>query len=161
VSDEPIRYQRLPGGRNSVFHRVHLWLGPDHLLYVSSTPIGERYKRFYFADIQCFTMRRTSRWLWMAILWSLLVALLLLPVTMTEGGEPLRWSFAGVAAVFLGLLIAHLAFGPTCSVWVRTAVQTERLPSLGRVRTARRVLDQLHPLIESAQSSLAVPPTAQ
>lgn len=131
--------------------RVRLWLGPDHLLHVSASAVGERYKRFYFADIQSFTVHRTARWTVVAIVWVVLTALALLPVFTIETPEA-RWVFAGIAAVFLVLLIMHLAFGPTCAVMVRTAVQLERLHSLGRVRTARRVLERLRPLIEAAQS---------
>lgn len=160
MSDKPFRYQRLPGAGSSVFQRIHLWLGPDHLLYVASMPVGERYKRFYFADIQSFTLRRTAKWLWMAFVWVLLVALLVLPVMMAEE-EAVRWTFGVLAACFLVLLIVHLAFGPSCIVSIRTAVQTERLPSLSRVRTARRVLARLRPLIEAAQAPKAVEPAAQ
>jgi hypothetical protein len=38
---------------------------------------------------------------------------------------------------------------------VQTAVQNESLPSLNRVRRARRILNRLRPLIASAQGELA------
>ena len=61
--------------------------------------------------------------------------------------------FASLAACFVVVLVTHLAFGPTCSVTIRTAVQTERLPSLGRLRIARRVLARVRPLITAAQTT--------
>ena len=46
---------------------------------------------------------------------------------------------------------AHVMLGTTCRCLIRTAVQTEELPSLRRVRNADKVLARIRPLIESAQ----------
>ncbi len=59
------------------------------------------------------------------------------------------------AAVFLLALILDLAAGPSCVCHVRTAVQTEELASLSRMRRARRVLDRLRLFIVRVQGQLA------
>ncbi len=133
-----------------------LWLGKDHLLSIDSMRYVEEYKRFYFRDIQAVTIRTTRR----RAVWNFVLALALLV-----------W-LAGLANLFLdldqaGRLVMGFAFailavpllmnnvlGPTCTVYVRTAVQTEELPSLGRVRRARKVLSRIRPLIAAAQGQL-------
>jgi hypothetical protein len=52
------------------------------------------------------------------------------------------------------LLINNLR-GPTCACTLRTAVQTEELPSLCRLPKTRRILNLLRPLIAQAQGQLA------
>ena len=43
--------------------RTKLYLGTDHLLLVEQLILVERYKRFYFRDIQAITATRSSRWM--------------------------------------------------------------------------------------------------
>jgi len=45
--------------------------------------------------------------------------------------------------------------GPACACNIRTAVQQEELPSLNRLRRARRVFDRIRPGIIAAQGQLA------
>ena len=150
MAADPKIYRKLPGTGTGGMQRFRLWLGPDHLLQVASTAIGERYKRFYFADIQAFVVRRTAGFMGWSIGWIAAVAFFGI-IGATVDGAPAKITFASIAAVFLVLLLIHLAFGPTCECTVRTAVQTEQLVSLKRLGTARRVLARLRPLIEAAQ----------
>jgi hypothetical protein len=41
--------------------------------------------------------------------------------------------------------------GPTCICHLKTAVQTENLPSLNRVKNIQKILGMLKPKIEKAQ----------
>jgi hypothetical protein len=150
VAKKPKIYQRLPGVGARGFQRVRLWQGPDHLLFVASSALGERYKRFYFADIQAILIRRTAAWLGWAIFLLAAAALFgLAGIRISEpAGRAVMFSFAG--ALFV-VLVIHAALGPTCRCVVRTAVQTEELPSLKRERNADKVLARIRPLIESAQ----------
>ena len=142
-------YRQLPGSGGSAFQRHRLWIGADHVLSVASSAIGERYRRFYFADLQALVWRPTAAWVVRAILWLLIAALCALGL----GSDDLaiRATFGSLAALFVVVLIIDLAMGKTCACFVKTAVQFERLPSLSRVRTVRKVLAQLHPLVEQAQ----------
>ena len=152
MAKTPKTYQKLPGVGGRGLQRVRLWQGPDHILLVASSALGERYKRFYFADIQSIVIRKTAAWLaWMIVLLVLvgIFALCVFEISEPEG----RGVVAGIGAVFLIILAIHAAFGPTCECRIRTAVQTEELASLKRVRTANKVLARIRPLIESAQQA--------
>src|ERR1700730_18559761 len=49
--------------------RTKLYLGTDHLLLIEQLILVERYKRFYYRDIQEITASQSSRWLVFAGLW--------------------------------------------------------------------------------------------
>lgn len=153
-------YSKLPGrGMRRVFFaigatRCRLWLGPDHLLSVDSTTASEEYHRFYFRDIEAFTIRRTpGRQVWNWVMGVLLF--------LTAGPFYLGWRSSGeaglvvTAMVFAGfwavMILVNSLRGSTCRTHIRTAAQNEELPSLGRVPTARKVLARLQPLIVASQ----------
>lgn len=145
-------YQKLPGRGAAAFKVCRLWLGEDHLLHVQASSIGERYKRFYFADIQAFVVRKTIWGYvgWM-VLWLVLIAWFAGAARMLAEGLA-WWVLIGATVAAAGGFIAHLALGPTCTFTVRTAVQSEELPSLRRLRRAREVIARVRPLIEAAQA---------
>jgi hypothetical protein len=150
MAKTPKIYQRLPGVGARGSQRIRLWQGPDHLLFVASSALGERYKRFYFADIQAIVIRKTSAWLaWMIVLLVMLSLLGAGAIAATDANG--RAVLFVITGVFFILLAIHAALGPTCRCVIRTAVQTEELPSLKRVRNADKVLARIRPLIESAQ----------
>ncbi len=144
-------YRKLPGSGGSALQRHRLWLGADHVLSVASSAIGERYRRFYFADIQAIVWRSTAaRWV-RASLWLVTAALCALGL---QFDEPVtRGIFASVAALFVSFAVLDIALGATCTCFVKTAVQFERLPSLRRQRSVEKILAQLRPLIAQAQTS--------
>ncbi len=161
---EITEYKKLPGtGLRRVgfitfaASRSRLYLGADHLLSVDSTFGAETYKRFFFRDIQAFTVRRTP--------WGLVPVLIfggLLGVSALGlwSADPVVVGFGTVFTVlfslmFLVFLIHQLGWGGTCRTCVQTAVQTEELPSLNRVKTCHKVLDRLQPLILAAQPTPA------
>jgi len=155
------KYVKLPGrGRrgSAIFSyaRSRLWLGEDHLLNVDFTVASEEYKRFYFHDIEAFVIRRTgTRQMWNWI-FGVLLALTAGPFfavwrSQGEGG----FMIAAIAfAAFWGLFIlVNSLRGATCQTHIRTAVQLEQLPSLGRLPVARQVLARIQPLIVAAQGA--------
>jgi hypothetical protein len=161
-----IRYKRLTrsgtrGGFAVAFQsRTTLWLGPDHLLSVESSGYTESYKRFYFRDIQAFVVRKTKRFQVLNIIVGIVLLLLLLLTIAVVPKTASAWNSEGPAApiilgIIIGLFVVFLLFnviaGPTCKTFLRTAVQIEELPPLGRVRKMRRVLKTIHPLIAAAQ----------
>lgn len=152
-------YQRLPGRRIlSLGTRPSLWLAPEHLLALERTIASERYRRFYFRDIEAVTVRRTHR---RAALNSVLVGLAVLgsvPFLITFFRDPsapevLRAGLI-IGGFFLLLALINTLRGATCETRIRTAVQIEPLPTLGRVRLAEKVLLRLKPLIEQAQGAV-------
>lgn len=156
MADTAPIYKRLPGRGAGILARTSLWEGPDHLLLVTAWPGGESYRRFFFRDIQSIVVRRTARRLWVNVILFVLMLATAGPMFYfaADDGE---MSVAGVAfaAVFgLFILITSL-LGPTCETRFQTAVQTERISSLNRVRTATRALARIQPRILEAQSEPA------
>lgn len=161
----PKEYQKLPGqGTRSlalvVSERSRLWLATDHILYVVNQAYSERYRRFYFRDIQAIVVCKTRTGLITNIVLLALIGLFALAATgflvsKSNDLEPIGGVFLFLGFILLVALGVNLMRGPTCVCKLQTAVQTEELPSLGRLWTARKVLRILKPKIEEAQGVLA------
>ncbi len=148
-------YQRLPGKKRRFFGYERLWLGPDHLLLLRSHNYYEDYKRFYFKDIQALLLRKTSEGRIFNLICGILIGLCLLPTASLD--KEIALIFWVMAAFFFLLLVINVLFGPTCACHLKTAVQTEKLAALGRLRKARKVINRLSPLIHAAQAGLNPP----
>ncbi len=159
-------YQKLPGkgvrsaGLVAVSRAVcSLYLGADHLLQVDTIGgYSEEYKRFYFRDIQAITIRKTQRAL-IVLCFSVVFALVLALIgraTDDEVGSTIVYVISGVLGL-IGIIlgIAYARGGASCICHLKTAVQTEQLPSLKRLRNAQKILARVQPLIEQAQGSLS------
>jgi hypothetical protein len=134
--------------------RSSLWLGKDHLLCVEATGCTERYKRFYFRDIQAITVQRTRAYFNANIILLPLVALSLFIgfVSDVHVERIVLWSIA----LALGIpLIANLVRGPSCVCRIRTAVQEEEIPALAAIRKTTAVLARIRPLLAEAQGLVA------
>jgi hypothetical protein len=136
--------------------RTKLYLGTDHLLLVEQLILVERYKRFYFRDIQVITATQSSRWLVFGALWASLALLAALSFIVHH-------PFAVVAGTFFTALfgfafVHNMIQGPTCIVRFRTAVQTHRIAPLERIRDFRNGMATIEPLIRSAQLAVRPPP---
>jgi hypothetical protein len=146
-------YKRLPGKKkNSLGGLNTLWLGGDHMLSIDSKRVSEDYKRFYYTDIQSVVTRKTIGGKIQNLFLGLFCGLLTLLAAITGGS----WvTFFGImAGLFLLILLFNCLLGPTCECHLRTAVQTEKLPSLNRLKYMRKAMDSLRPLIEKAQGAL-------
>ena len=153
-------YIRLTGTKSrSVFgivstSRSSLWLGRDHLLCIDTTGYTETYKRFHYRDIQALLIRKTESWKILAAILGVIGGFFGLIAVF--GGNPIvDWIFGILAGFFFLGAILDLAAGPSCTCHLRTAVQAEELPSLIRVRRARKTLERLRPLLVEAQGQLS------
>ncbi len=150
-------YSRIPGRRILSLGIVHkVYAGPDHLLLLSSTSFSETYKRFYYRDIQAVVTRKT----WRGAAWNAALAAAAAPFlyfAATGGSAPSGWTiFSWICALFfLLLLLVNWLRGPTCAAHLRTAVHLVELPTLGRLRSARKAVALLRPRIAEAQGALA------
>jgi hypothetical protein len=133
-----------------------LWLGPDHLLWVLNNSYTEEYKRFYFRDIQALIVRETAgRWIQ-----AMVMGLAFLPfagLTLVGIHEREGWLIGimgAIAGIIALLFVINLARGPTCAVYLQTAVQTERLYALNRLRTARRTIALIRQAVVAVQGEL-------
>jgi hypothetical protein len=147
------RYQQLPGRGATWSGPSRLWQGEDHILLVLTRGYTEAYRRFFFNDIQAVIVRRTHTGkIWNAV-WALMAAFFAFIALQLDGGAALTlWC---LSAPFAIALLINLVLGPTCACHLRTAVQTERLPALSRVRAARQFLTRIEPLIQAAQGELS------
>jgi hypothetical protein len=165
------QYQRLtrPRARSqfAVVYRTRsaLWLGGDHLLLVETSGSTENYKRFYFRDIQAITVQETGRGrVWNFILGGVLLLSTFAMFFTLSSGTPARLvggdiageiALATVMVISGVFLLVGLVAGPTCKTYLRTAVQTEELASLCRVRQTRKVMDKIRPLMVAAQGQIS------
>lgn len=173
-----VEYRRLTRTRNRArfalvtTSRSSLWLGKDHLLVIDTSGYTESYKRFRFRDIQALVFCRTDTWLYQAVILAAFAAFFGL-IALLGGGPVIAWIFGSLAVIFGVCVLVDLLLGPTSKCYVQTAVQTEQLAPLARLRRAQRVLATLRPLIIGAQGELpreiagsgvqapAVPPSTQ
>ncbi|HLP06690.1 MAG TPA: hypothetical protein VK178_00890 [Opitutaceae bacterium] len=154
----PRFYRRLTRNRSGLGTYSSLWLGPDHLLLVTSTGFSESYQRYYFRDIQALVVTDSNRFLLiLAITGCLLLFLGLgaLLAVASNGVSP--WILLPTIPTFI-VFLWNLILGRTCKVHIVTGVQTVPLPPLSRFRRTRRVFAKIVPLIEAAQASLVPPP---
>jgi hypothetical protein len=146
-------YQRLPGARRTPLRKATLWLASDHILSIDSRRFSEEYKRYYFKDIQAIVVRQTTgSTLSRAIEMVMVIVLALL------GVAAWRLQSIGTAAAAGVILLAFLIFkllGPLCACHLITAVSSDRLPSLDRLRDAEQALGIIGPLVRQAQRESA------
>lgn len=152
------QYKRLTGTRQrrgfAASSRSSLWLGNDHVLLVITDGFTERYKRFYFRDIQAIVVRKTHRIALIAALMGILTVVFAGIAIMVED-LGFRIFFGIIAVLFFIPFLVNLLLGDTCDCQLQTAVQTEQLPSVSRVRRARKLWDRLRPEILAAQESMS------
>jgi hypothetical protein len=138
--------------RSGTTARSILRLAEDHLLLCDyRAGFIERYKRFYLRDIEAFIIRRTVHWIAAVIIWGLSAVLFLVIGSAAGWNKIVTATLVGICGSFI---IWNLVRGPSCRTHIQTAVQTDRLPMLKRLRKTERVLRSLFPLIEQAQGKL-------
>jgi hypothetical protein len=158
-TDTTTKYTRLsgsghrPGVGALIFSRCRLYLGHDHVLSLETKGFTESYRRFYFPDIQAIVTIKTRKWNRLNVILPLVTSLLFI-LTMLVGAGPGKIALAAVGIIFLAVFLQNLLRGPTCDCYIMTAVQKEQLPSLGRVRTANKVIAMLSRSVEAVQGTL-------
>jgi hypothetical protein len=125
--------------------RASLWLGQDHMLCIYNKGYEEDYKRFYFRDIQAIITHQDNR----RLVWNIVFGVFALAFTFW--GLPLLT----VSAFFLALILINWLRGPTCTCYVQTAVSSENLPSLNRLKNVNHAITRLTHVIEQVQGQLS------
>jgi hypothetical protein len=155
-------YRKLPGTGTrfegsrfiaGVRKSCTLWLAADHLLMIFGMQFIQEFKRFYLRDIQALTVRKTDvAKHWTIVLGVLTVLFGVLGFVIKDSvGSWILWSICAFFGIFASI---NAAKGPSCIVEIKTAVQTEELSSLKRLRHARKTISILRPLIDEAQGKL-------
>ena len=156
-------YKKLRGS-SSLIKRTRVWLGTDHVLSVENLGYSEEYRRFYFRDIQAIIIQRTKlgvilNWIFGLLLvvpvlgiGAGLLALLKRPFQSDDLILFIPLCFFG--GLFLVCLVMNIVRGATCACYIKTAVQTERVAALNRVRTAQEFIEKIRPFIVEAQGTI-------
>ncbi len=147
-----VRYRKLPGRRRGFIIGASLWMGPDHILSVRSLRIREEYKRFHFRDVQGIAVARAPRFYFstahlLAVL-AWLGSYFLAVQFRTRDGWMLWVVLALMFAAWVGISLRW-----SCRCRIYTAVSREELPSIARIWTARKFLDQVVPKIAELQGT--------
>ncbi len=156
----PPLYTRLTRATPAIASYKSLWLARDHVLVLNSTGYHEEYRRIQFRDIQGFfttASERRGSWALFWGIWAGVSGLVMASGFIMESAPVVSGVFCGIGVV--ALLWNHL-LGPGCVVYVVTRVQTQPLPSLVRIKKARKVLARLAPLIAAAQANLVAAPAS-
>jgi hypothetical protein len=141
-------YKRL-GSAGHLFYRYTLWLGHDHLLYISIGIFVEEYSRFYFRDVQSVIIHKTNSWnLWNIVLGCLAALFLIMTVS---SADIERIVFGIMAGLVIVILVINYVRGPTCACYIQTAVQRKKLHSINRMKKARLIMDTLKLLVLQSQ----------
>ncbi len=156
-------YWKLPGVARDAFTLVnrgrnYLFLGKDHLLMIANSWFSETYKRFYYRDIQAIVLTKTMTGKIYNSVYGGTAAFF--GILMAIGVGFWGWREVGivVTAIFMGIfvmiLLINTLLGATCVTTLQTAVHTERLPSLGRLRSARKALHLIQAKVEEVQGAM-------
>ena len=167
MARQPREYKKLPGKSRRGLGYHSLWQAEDHILEVFRSWYSEEYKRYYFNDVQALITRKTAAGkVQNSILGLLAGAFLILTwaVSDTDLGvvltDPLDFFTPATvttlifAGLFLLALLVNLLLGPTAETRIVTAVKTDRVWPLSRMRTAFKVQDLLRPVIEASQGRI-------
>jgi len=162
MSDAP--YRRLPGIGRSWVAMHGAWEGDTHLLCVESFDFMERYRRFYYREIQALIIEPTRHRQVVSLLAGLGGGGLALFFGLAFGstGDSRDGLIAGgiVAGLFAAVLLVNTLLGPGARLTVVTAVQAYALPGIRRRNTALKFIGRIQPRILAAQAGLAAPPGA-
>lgn len=135
----------LPSPPNPATGRVE----PPHLLHVKRVAWSESCRRFDLCDIQALVMAPTMVGRVVNLVLGILGGIAVL-----SGAAWGVWGLgigAIVSLVFLIPMGINALFGRTCACYLKTAVCTEPLPSLGRLHSARLALNTLKAHTDAAQ----------
>jgi hypothetical protein len=153
MASEIPTYKRLPGKKKGFFIGHHtLWQGSDHLLQIYSRLGVEDYKRYYFDDIQAIITRKTGS----GRIANIILGALFSPFCFFAVASGGAWRLfpAVIAAAILLILLINVLKGPTCETVLLTAVQTEKLYPLHRLKTTEPVMNRLRSIIEQRQGRI-------
>ena len=154
-------YNRLPGSGSFSFGfgRSSLWLADDHVMLLQRRGYVEDYKRFYFPDIHAVVIRKTATF----FVVNTVLGVILLSCLLLHYLGMVVWDWDKFGHIFLGpwtiLFFVFLAInalkGATCSTTLHTAVHSESISSMCRLRTSLRTMNILRGKIEEVQGRLS------
>ncbi|MBN2685923.1 MAG: hypothetical protein JXR40_11640 [Pontiellaceae bacterium] len=147
-------YEKVSPRGRGLIKRQRIWKGSDHLLAVTETGYTEEFKRYYFSDIQSFTILWSKSYVIWAILLPMISLLVFALAVSSRDSSVIRTVvFTGA---FASLFIIHLLRGPTCKCWIDTGINHEYLFALRRVSQAQRFWARIEPDLTAAQGEFSL-----
>jgi hypothetical protein len=146
-------YTKLTPRSRSLGGHTQLWLAPDHILLLTSTRFSEDYKRFSISDIQSIVVTELPPRLALPIV-MILAALVWISLSFAVDSRSAKWFFEITGVLALLWPFVDLARGPRCRSYLHTRVSRELLEPVNRMRTARRFLGVVRPIVEAVQGAL-------
>lgn len=144
-----IQYRRLPGSAGLIF-RQRLWLGPDHLLLVSSNVLVQEYRRFYFGDIQGLVVAEVEN---AARFYGMVLSGIAGAVTLgLFAANHSVWG--GLCGLTAACLLIFTMTRPLVRCVLKTRVSTQHLSPVKQLESARRFASILRTEIEKYQGPL-------
>ena len=145
--------------------KTSLWLGSDHILKVTAAGYSEEYRRFYLADVRGFVIQRTgAQLIWSVVLCLLALCLAIAASTLVDrlgDAQVYCLVLAAGAAACASLLVVNLIKGPSCDFYIKTAIQTDRIKSISRLKSAEALITALTPVVLAAQRGSAIAPVVE
>ncbi len=156
MGTEKSKYKKFSSKNSKILGNDQLWIGTDHLLLVESTGISERYKRFYFKDIQAINLLKTKKTYYKIVVLTLLFLLSAAGCAFfwNIGVDPASIFCAVICPVVLFYLVRLLIKGASCDCWMYSSVQKEKLTPINTIKTAGKFLSLIVPQIETVQGTL-------
>ena len=152
------QFTRLPARRFGILRRASIWDAGDYLLSISGTTFSERYRRFYYDDIQGIVVQNCPRLGSIGAM--LLTAGFCVPVIsalLVARGSQLAYIFGAIPVLWLIWLI-YVNLARSCRVFIYTAVSSEELPALFRRRSAAKVIPMVLSKIAERQGDFTGAP---
>lgn len=142
-----MQYQKL-GKSRSIMKVEQLFYTNDHLLLETINGFKERYSRFYFTNINGFSMTKTMKNFWFNI-----VAVATIFITVISANISIEFLvlFAPLSMLAIGVIIYNLINGASCKFFIHTGVQRKHLASISNIKKANKIMDILTPLISTIQ----------
>lgn len=148
-------YTKLTRRNRTLGGFTQLWMGPDHILLLTSTRLSEKYQRFAIADIQSIVVTEMPPQTVLQIV-MILAALTWMALWFAVDSRTAKWVIEITGAIGLLWPVVDMARGPRCRCVLQTRVSKELLRPVSRMAIARRFLATLRPRIEAAQGVLPV-----
>lgn len=150
MAETTTTYRRMPGG-GSRGKLARIWQSDDHLLLQARYPCAEEYRRFYFRDIQAVIVRKTAA----GLVYNCLLSVALGISVLTALAADETYAPRVLVVIFMAALLINVMMGPTCQCHLKTAANLQWLSMVVRLRTARKFIAALRPLVAGAQEDIS------
>jgi hypothetical protein len=154
VAPADFPYQKLPGVRHGIFTGSSLWLADDHILHVKNTRFAEDYRRYYLNDIEAIYLEKKARFTPPPVGIIGIVVALIAQIVFSFTHPPFAMDIVWSIIAALGIYIAWLCLFQSCVCYVQTALGTDRLSCLHRVKGARQAIERITTRVIETQGPL-------